>query len=359
MSHRKRPGLKLRGRLWHVEIAHCGKRVRQSLGTDDKKQAERLYDRIRAELWEEARLDKKPEPTWDEAALAYVRKFERLVREGKRRATSLDRRRFAMLTEKLRGVPLSQITRNYVIEQFGEQRAQNMNSSLISTVLNTAVEEGMLTSAPSVIFGSLNERTRYLNSDEARQLLSQAGYLHDAALFSLATGLRQENVMRLRWDWIKDRAVIVPKEHFKQKREHAQPLNRTAMAVIKRQIGKHSGYVFVRDGAPFQLKHHPLEDAVRWDYQWKLARKGITDFRWHDLRHTWASQSLQAGVPEPMVEALGGWRSGKMVRRYAHTSVEFLRPFAEMLDPWLASVQGEVAPQIPHSGSRAIVAEAG
>lgn len=47
-------------------------------------------------------------------------------------------------------------------------------------------------------------------------------------------------------------------------------------------------------------------------------RAGIEDFRFHDLRHTWASWLIQSGVPLSVLQEMGGWESIEMVRRYAH-----------------------------------------
>ena len=62
-----------------------------------------------------------------------------------------------------------------------------------------------------------------------------------------------------------------------------------------------------------------------------LERAGITDFRWHDLRHTWASWHVQNGTPLHALQELGGWESSEMVRRYAHFSAEHLAPYADRL----------------------------
>lgn len=66
---------------------------------------------------------------------------------------------------------------------------------------------------------------------------------------------------------------------------------------------------------------------------WYLAlrRDGIEDFRWHDLRHTWGSWHVQQGTPLFAVQAMGGWESSEMVRRYAHLAAEHLAPHAERL----------------------------
>jgi len=62
-----------------------------------------------------------------------------------------------------------------------------------------------------------------------------------------------------------------------------------------------------------------------------LKAEGIEDFRWHDLRHTWASWLRQNDVPTWVPLELGGWKSSEMVRRYAHMSVKHLQPYAEQL----------------------------
>ena len=62
-----------------------------------------------------------------------------------------------------------------------------------------------------------------------------------------------------------------------------------------------------------------------------LERAGIEDFRWHDLRHTWASWHVQNGTPLFALQELGGWESAEMVRRYAHLAADHLAPYAERL----------------------------
>lgn len=57
----------------------------------------------------------------------------------------------------------------------------------------------------------------------------------------------------------------------------------------------------------------------------------IADFRWHDLRHIWASWLRQNDVPTWVLQKLGGWKSESMVRRYAHMSVKHLAPYADQL----------------------------
>ena len=61
---------------------------------------------------------------------------------------------------------------------------------------------------------------------------------------------------------------------------------------------------------------------------WKraLERAGIEKtFRWHDLRHTWASWHVQSGTPLQELMELGSWASYEMVLRYAHLAADHLQ----------------------------------
>ena len=70
---------------------------------------------------------------------------------------------------------------------------------------------------------------------------------------------------------------------------------------------------------------------------WKsaLVRAGIENFRFHDLRHTWANWLVQAGAPFSILQEMGGWESVEMVRRYAHLSPNHLTEHAKQIDVFL------------------------
>jgi integrase len=94
--------------------------------------------------------------------------------------------------------------------------------------------------------------------------------------------------------------------------------------VLERQQGKHGDRVFTYKG-------RPLNSANTRTWRAALKKAGIRDFRWHDLRHTWATWLRQADVPTWVLQELGGWKSETMVRRYAHLSVKHLQPYADQL----------------------------
>ena len=99
-------------------------------------------------------------------------------------------------------------------------------------------------------------------------------------------------------------------------------LNADALMIIRQQLGRHPSHVFTYKG-------RPLRKASTRCWRKRLKRAGIEDFRWHDLRHTWASWHVQAGTPLNVLQELGGWADFSMVLRYAHLSSSHLMAYAD------------------------------
>jgi integrase len=172
-------------------------------------------------------------------------------------------------------------------------------------------------------------RIRFLTHEEAQRLLAVLPvHLADMAAFSLATRLRAANVTGLQWsqvDLARGLAWVHP-DQAKARRAIAVPLNAHAVALVQKQIGKHATHVFSYRGKPI------VQVSTKAWYA-ALERAGIENFRWHDLRHTWASWHVQSGTPLFALQEMGGWESPEMVRRYAHLAADHLSPFAERLVP--------------------------
>jgi integrase len=171
-----------------------------------------------------------------------------------------------------------------------------------------------------------------LTPDEARRLLTQLPeHLPDMAQFSLMTGLRQRNVSYLKWnqvDMSRHVAWMHPDE-TKAGRPIGVPLNQDALDVLRRRLGRHGDYVFTYEGNP--VDRCSTRGWKRW-----LENAGIEKtFRWHDLRHTWASWHVQRGTPLEELMELGSWSSYEMVLRYAHLAADHLRSAAGRIDDTL------------------------
>ena len=115
----------------------------------------------------------------------------------------------------------------------------------------------------------------------------------------------------------------------KNRRPISVPLNKDAIEVLLRQVGKHPERVFTYKGKP-------IANANTRAWREALMRAGIEDFRWHDLRHTWATWHRRAGTPTHELQRLGGWRTASMVERYAHLAPDHLAESAARLDGLVA-----------------------
>ncbi len=149
------------------------------------------------------------------------------------------------------------------------------------------------------------------------------------AQFSLETGLRQANVTGLEWsqiDLARKLAWIHP-DQAKARRAISVPLSDAAIEVLlhqrkNRRDADHIASVFVYKG-----KSIKQTSTKAWYKALKAA--DIKDFRWHDLRHTWASWHVQRGTPLYLLKELGGWETLEMVQRYAHLSSAHLAQWVQ------------------------------
>lgn len=200
---------------------------------------------------------------------------------------------------------------------------------IVRAVLRKRVNEWeWLDRAPAVrMLKEPTRRIRFLSRDEAQRLLAALPeHLADMAAFSLATGLRRANVTGLQWSQVDlvRRVAWVHPDQAKARKVIAVPLNAEAVAIIRKQLGKRPTHVF-------SFRGQPIVQVSTKAWYAALEKAGIEDFRWHDLRHTWASWHVQQGTPLFALQELGGWESPEMVRRYAHLAAEHLAAYADRL----------------------------
>ena len=321
--------IRKRGELWHVDIvAPDGSRIRHSTGSTDKAAAQEYHDKLKHDLWQQSRLGVKPEYLWEDAAVRYLKETSH------KKSYEDDLRGVAFWTEYFRGMPISGITRTDIarhVESRHEKPAtRNRYVAVIRAMLRKAEREWeWLERAPAVKkYKEPEGRIRWLTVDEALRLLDKLPpWLRSMAVLSLATGLRQANVFRMRWDQINMqlRTITVPASEFKSGRTFVCHLNQQAIDVLRGQIGKHHTYAFV------DHRGNQIDDwKTSFDLKWKASCKsvGIEDFHWHDLRHTWASWHVQNGTDIYELKELGGWETIEMPMRYAHLGDTKLRTAA-------------------------------
>lgn len=203
-------------------------------------------------------------------------------------------------------------------------RRVNRYAEIIRAVLRASVRWGWLARIPEIRLARRPpRRVRFLTVNEAAQLLAELPeHLRAVAAFSLETGLRKSNVLGLTWGQVdlSIPAAWIHADQAKAKRAIPVPLTPTAVAVLESQRGRHSTWCFTYKGSRISQCN-----TAAWHKA--LRRAGISDFRWHDLRHTWASWHAQHGTPLHVLQELGGWETAQMVKVYAHLSTSHLRQY--------------------------------
>ncbi len=161
-----------------------------------------------------------------------------------------------------------------------------------------------------------SERTRFLDdaADEESRLRQKISPEHLPELdLALNTGLRRNELFCMRWTDVNLRVGILTVTKSKNGKPRHVPLNSTASAAIEKLAAQRddTGYVIPGPPAPRGRDWREwFEDAVE-------AAK-IPDFRFHDLRHTFASRLVMAGVDLRTVMELMGHSDISMTMRYAH-----------------------------------------
>lgn len=338
-------------------------RIRESTGTTDKKAAQEYHDKIKADLWRAEKLGEKPKVTLRQA----IDRWKKHAAEKRLRAADDVLDRLEWWAEQLgEDTPVADIKRQDVMKavegmecrpnRFRPDTAGKLATpatinrylqAMRGLLKKCAGEWEIIDAAPTITLRKeSNGRVRAITMDQIKTLIGALpAHWRPIVMFSFATGLRKSNVLRLRWDQIdlERRRLLVGSEDFKQGVDFGMPLNDTALEILRMCQGEHKEFVFTYEGGPMAgLQHRTWKKA--------LTKAGITDFRYHDARHTWATMLIESGADLETVRRLGGWESAEMVRRYAHYRTEHLRGHAKRLD-------GSFAALLPSDGA-AVVEEA-
>ncbi|PLX61083.1 tyrosine-type recombinase/integrase [Sedimenticola selenatireducens] len=321
-----------RGNIWWVRFnTPNGQQIRKSAKTANKQLAQEYHDRLKAGYWRVSKLGEKPRRKWEEAVERWL-----IEKQGAKVTLVDDIGHLRRVHPHLYSRYLDEINRE-VLDDLTQSRLSdgvsnatvNRMLEVVRAILRRAEREwDWLERTPHIrMMPEAKRRIRWLTREEARHLLSELpDHLAAMAGFALATGLREANVVKLEWSQVDldRRCAWIHADQAKARKAIPVPLNAEAIHVLRQQIGKHSTRVFTYKGSPVtKANNHAWRKA--------LTRAGIKDFRWHDLRHTWASWHVQQGTPLHILQELGGWSDHEMVRRYAHLSVEHLAEYADKL----------------------------
>lgn len=293
-------------------------------------------------------------------------------------------KRLATAFKTLLDRPLDKITgldierwRAVQVERGLSNQTINRDLASIKASFNRAVDWGLLTANPlakikksrvddclKVRFLSeaeerrlraaieVREERRRVERDSANRWRAERGYvllpsLRDFVftdhvkpliLLSMNTGCRRGELFDLTWSNVDlDRRILtVIGATAKSRRTRHIPLNREATSVLlnwRAQCEDTSSLVFVNEqGERF--------DRANSSWRRLLTDARITEFRWHDMRHHFASRLAMGGVDLNTIRELLGHSDYAMTLRYAHLAPEFKLKAVEVLDQARASSSG-------------------
>jgi len=326
-------GLFKRHHVWWMSFSYRGQQVRRSTGTTDKRLAEAILSKVRVQIIEGQYFDRLEEQnrTVGDMMERYLR--ERVAggnRHSERRARCI----LTHLCQAFGHRTLAEVTAKEIAAYKAERHQQGVKPATIAKELglmkaayNVAIREWEWcreNPVSRVRLGRIhNARVRYLDDVTfERTVQACPTWLQPIVLVARYTGMRRENVVMLQWSQVDlDRKLIIL-EQTKNGDRLGVPLCDPVVTTLQRLRStrpKPFGPVFTSsEGEPL------TGDAVGIAFGRACRRIGITDFRFHDLRHTFASSLVQRGVDLYRVQRLLGHRDGRMTQRYAHLAPENL-----------------------------------
>ena len=331
-----------RGPIWWMSFTHNGQQHRRSTETDDRKLAQRIFDKLKGEIAEGKWFEKPPGDgyTFRDLVDKYLTEYSAVNKAASshRRDESL----FKQLKSVFGDVYLADIApamiSDYKVKRRGDgvsPRTINYELTVMSHAFNIAIREWGLASDNPVMKVRKervnNKIERWLTLDEEEKLLQVSPkWLQDIIVFAINTGLRQSEILDLKWGQIDmDRKTVTISEQ-KNRCVDTLPLNKTALGVLSEK--KESSRITSNFVFPNTEGHRIVTSNLLRAYRRVVKKSGIAKLRFHDLRHTFASRLVQSGADLFSVQKLGRWKNTSMVMRYAHHYPESLRKTIEMMD---------------------------
>ncbi len=315
---------------WIAATLPNGKRLRQSAGTTDRGDAEALLAKLKLDAYRESHFGIKPQRSWQEAVIRYLdlKRNLRSFRNTQRICRHLDPYLGPLMLHQINGDVIWQVIQGET-KKGNKPATINRYLATIRSLLRMARDEWQwIDTFPKIrLLPGEVERDRWLTREEADRLIRCcAPHLAALVRFALATGCRAAEITGLEWSRVDLNRQTAWINKTKNGTPRGVPLNLDAIEVLKEQIGKHDRYCFSFRGQPLRA------DVTNSAWHRALRTAGIEDFRFHDLRHTWASWHRQAGTSCDELKDLGGWKSRQMVDRYAKFATENLKSAASRIE---------------------------
>lgn len=317
-------GLFKRGNVWWIRYAGIdGRIVRESSGSARFREAEALLIQRRNDIKE----GKQPEVkrisnhSFNELAEQYKRWAER------QRSYKSKRGFINQLADAFGNLPLRRFN-SMLVEQYQTDRTQKGNkpatvNRLVATLkhmFSKAVEWDMVEEQTlkrirkAKLLEENNRRLRYLSKEECQVLLSVCyKHLGPIVVCALHTGMRKGEILNLQWDNVDLKHGFILLDVTKNGERREIPINdtlRTTLSSLVRRIDVPYVFYDPATGKPYQDVKRSFNTACR--------KAKIRNFRFHDLRHTFASHLVMAGYDVTTVKELLGHKTLTMTLRYAH-----------------------------------------
>ena len=183
---------------------------------------------------------------------------------------------------------------------------------------------------------------------------------------ALQTGMRRSEILSLKWVQVRNGFIYLRKTKTKEPRQI--PVNdelKVVLDAIKRDRRLDAESVFTYDGMrvlsikggfkpskKFKGANRRVRN-IKKSFKAALRRAGIQDFRFHDLRHTFASQLLMKGGSLKDVQELLGHKTMTMTLRYAHLSQEHKRKAVNLLNGLTSRKKGDGHKMVTNNNSKA------
>ena len=328
-------GIYRKGDDWHIDYRVNGKRKREKIGPN-KKLAESVFSKRKVEIAENRYLDirKNHRVMFGDFADTFLELHSKLNKKPRvaRRDFFLVRSLGSHFSGKYLYEISPQSIERYKAARIKEVAPATVNRELacLKSMFNKAIEWGKAYDNPVrkvKLFRENNKRIRYLEKEEIRKFLDNCPpHLKPIATVAVFTGMRKSEILNLQWKNISFEQGIIYLLDTKNNERREVLMNETvkkALIAVPRHPA--SPYVFChKSGKPYT--------NVRKSFGATLKKCGIIDFRFHDLRHTFASQLVMMGIDLKTVQELMGHKSIEMTLRYSHLSPDHKKKAVDILD---------------------------
>jgi integrase len=334
--------------IWWMSFTVNNIRHRRTTETSDRKLAEKIYAKVQTQITEGKwfELDAGSQHTFDEMMEKYLREYSSVHKADS--TYRKDKGLLCHLNKVFSGLTLNRITSRMITEYKTGRLTKGVSPAsvrnelrLLSHAFNVAMKQWEWVSnnpTTKVSFKELKARTinRWLTDEEEKALLKAVegrlyGQLLDIVIVALNTGMSQEEILKLQWRNVDFFRKTITTTRQKTTRTRTIPINNTVFELLKQRMKVRpingSTYVFF-NGAGNMIDAGKLKRA----FIAAVEAARIEDFRFHDLRHTFATRLARKGIDLYKVAKLLGHSDVSTTQRYAHHYPESLRDGVEILD---------------------------